>query len=228
MTGSLVTAIYNSTSLVEHYDFLEEYGEGNPADKMQGGEGSFGYAQGVCAPGHLVCELPYFYDERIGDTSPTETSRKDAILQGIERTREITGLISDLYDRIGDQLTITSQFLTASEHLTKLIVAGTEAKRAWAETNQDLDVPATAPQAFDNLTVGWFCNLLIVGMARRALELENENALTPQVAEALAEVEERFATWASQLEEDVDYRVIPIKTLVEIQLGAALHCIDAL
>ena len=70
--------------------------------------------------------------------------------------------------------------------------------------------------------------LLIVGMLRRAMALENEQAPTPEVGAALAEVEERFAGWAAQLEAEIDYRVIAIKTLVEIQLGAALRMISAL
>jgi hypothetical protein len=224
----LSPAIYQSTTLVEHYDFLEKFGQGDPCARMQGGEGSFGFARGISDPAHIVCELPYFYDERVGDTSPTDTSRKDAILQGIERVREMTGFTSELYARIGQQLTVASRFRTASEHLTKLIVDGLEAKRAWAETSPELDVPATVAQRFDNLVVGRFYNLLIVGMLRRTLALENEQASTPEIDAALAEVEERFAGWAAQLEEEIDYRVIPIKTLVEIQLGAALRYIDTL
>jgi len=224
----LSPAVYRSTSLTEHYDFLEEFGQGDPGDKMQGGEGSFGFARGVSDPAHLVCELPYFYDERIGDTSPTEMSRKDAILKGIERVREMTGFTTGIYQHIGAQLRVSSRFRTASEHLTKLIVDGMQSKRSWAEASPELDVPATVAQRFDNLVVGRFYNLLIVGMLRRALALENEQAPTPEVAVALAEVEERFADWAAQLEEEIDYRVIPIKTLVEIQLGAALCYIDTL
>jgi len=224
----LSPAIYQSTTLTEHYDFLEKFGQGDPCAKMQGGEGSFGFARGISDPAHLVCELPYFYDARIDDTSTTDTSRKDAILQGIERTSEMTGFTSGIYARVGERLTVTSRFRTASEHLTKLIVDGLEVKRAWAENSPELDIPATAAQLFDNLVVGRFYNLLIVGMLRRALALENEQAPTPEIGEALAEVEERFAGWATELEEEIDYRVIPIKTLVEIQLGAALHIISTL
>ena len=221
-------AIYRSPALTEHYDFLEQYGQGNPADKMQGGEGSYGFAKGVCDPAHLVCELPYFYDARIDDTSLTEMSRKDAILQGVEKAKGIIGFLSDLYERIGPHLTVTSRFRTASEHLAKLVADGLGAKAAWAETKKELDVPATVAQVFDNLTVGRFYNLLLVGMARRALRLELEHAPSEIVSRALQEVEEKFAGWTAELEAEIDYQVIPIKTLVEIQLGSALQFIETL
>ncbi len=224
----LSPAIYRSTRLVEHYDFLEKYGTGQPASQMQGGEGSYGYAKGICNAAHLVCELPYFYDERIGDTRLATVSRREAILAGMTRTKEMTDFISHLYAELGPHLTVSSRFRTASENLTKLIVAGDASKRTWAESEPSLDVPASVAQQFDNLVVGRFYRLLIVGMVRRALLLERAHSGSPRISEALNDVETRFFMWAKALEEEIDYKVIPIKSLVEIQLGAALHFISAL
>ena len=223
----LSPAIYQSTALTEHYDFLERYGA-DPCSRMQGGEGSFGFIKGICESSHLICELPYFYDKKIQDRTLTDRSRKDEIIQGIERVGEMAGFTTDLYGRIERRLTIASRFRTASEHLTKVVVDGLATKRAWAENSPELDVPATVAQSFDNQVVGRFYTLLIVGMLRRALTVENERAPTPEIGAALAEVEERFVGWTMQLEKEIDYRIIPIKTLVEIQLGAAFYCLSAM
>ncbi len=220
----LSPAIYRSPALTEHYDFLETYGA-DPCEKIQGGEGSFGFAKAVCDSAHLVCELPYFYDRRIDDTSVTEMSRKDAILEGIESTAEMRQTLSDLYEQLGSKMRIQSRFRRAAENLNRLMIDGAEAKRAWATSEESLNVPATAAQVFDNLTVGRFYTLLIVGMARRGLHLEVEESNDPTMVEALRQLDDAFQRWAAQLEEEIDYRVIPIKTLVEIQLGAALHYI---
>jgi len=224
----LSPAIYRSTSLVDHYDFLERFGEADPASKMQGGEGSYGYAAGICGAAHLVCELPYFYDERIDDTSLTDLPRRDAILQGIEGTQEILSVVVETFNRLGDELSAVSRFRTASRELSRLVLDHLETKRAWAERTPELAEPATVAQRFDNLTVGRFYNLLIVGMARRALAAELAQRRAPAVEAAKHQLDNQFSLWAQRLEEEIDYRVIPIKTLVEIQLGAALRFIERL
>ena len=222
----LSPAIYQSTALTEHYDFLEKYGA-DPCSKMQGGEGSFGFIKGICESSHLVCELPYFYDPRIEDTSVTTTSRKGAILQGMESTGAMRRTLTELYETFGPKMTVPSRFRRAAENLNRLMVDGAESKRVWATSDPSLDVPATGAQVFDNLTVGRFYTLLIVGMARRGLRLEVEQTGHPEMVEALRRVESSFDAWAAELEAEIDYRVIPIKTLVEIQLGAALHFLAA-
>jgi len=223
----LSPAIYKSSNLTEHYDFLEKYGA-DPCSKIQGGEGSYGFARGVCDSAHLVCELPYFYDRRIADTDVTEMSRKDAILAGIETTKDMRQTLTNLYEELGEKMQVRSRFQRAAQNLNRLMVDGVEAKRAWAISDTSLDVPATVAQVFDNLTLGRFYTLLVVGMARRGLRLEVEASGNEEMTEALRRLETLFATWAEQLEQDIDYRVIPIKTLVEIQFGAALHFIEQL
>ena len=220
-------AIYKSPALAEHYDFLEQYGA-DPCSKMQGGDGSFGFGQSVCDSTHLVCELPYFYDERIADMTPTQMSRKAAILEGIERTADMRSELTTLYERLGGAMKVASRFRRAAENLNRLICDGVEAKRAWANREESLDVPATVAQVFDNLTVSRFYNVLIVGMACRGLQLEVEKTGDAKMAEALERIEGRFGEWTSALEQEIEYSVIPIKTLVEIQLGAALNYISQL
>ena len=221
----LSPAIYQSTALTEHYDFLEKYGA-DPCAQMQGGEGSYGFAKPICDAAHLVCELPYFYDARIEDTSATNMSRKDAILRGVDSTAEMRRTLTELYETLGSKMTVPSRFRRAAENLNRLMVNGAEMKRAWAASEASLDVPATGAQVFDNLTVGRFYTVLIVGMARRGLRLEVERTSNPEMVAALQRIESAFDRWTAELERDLDYRVIPIKTLVEIQLGASLRFLE--
>ncbi len=222
----LSPAIYQSGGLADHYDFMAQFGD--PVSKMQGGDGSYGFAKPICNASHLVCELPYFYDRRVEDTSLTMTSRKDAILQGIESTSMMTRTLTELYEQYGSKMTVPSRCRRAAENLNRLMANGAEAKRAWANSESSLDVPATGAQLFDNLTVGRFYTVLVVGMARRGLRLEVEQSGNPEMADVLERLETLFNGWVADLERDVDYRVIPIKTLVEVQLGAALQIISTL
>jgi hypothetical protein len=136
--------------------------------------------------------------------------------------------LTDLYHTMGAKMSVPSRFRRAAENLNQLMADGAEAKRAWATSESSLAVPATVAQRFDNLTVGRFYTLLIVGMACRGLRLEAESAGDSQMQDALQTLETSFGSWAAELEDEIDYKVIPIKTLVEIQLGAALHYISTL
>ena len=223
----LSPAIFETSGVAEQYNFLETYGA-DPCERMQSGEGSYGYASGICGAAHLVCELPYFYDRRIASTTLAGISRKDAILEGIEKTREMQEALINLYEILGPDMRAISRFRRAAEGLTRLMLDGTKSKVQWAESEPSLDTPATHAQVFDNFVVGRFYNLLIVGMAVRGLRLEVTQHSSPAMKEALTELEDRFSKWAASLENELDYRIIPIKTLVEIQLGAALHFINTL
>jgi len=223
----LSPAIYQSTAIQEQYEFLQTYGV-DPCSRMRGGEGSFGYARGICDAAHLVCELPYFYDRRIDDTTVTDVCRRDAILQGIEGNQEIQRYLAGLYDKWGSRMKVASRFRRAAEGLNRLMLEGSETHKKWAESEKSLDAPATVAQLFDNSIVSRFYGLLIVGMAVRGLRLEVEQNQDAQLDHVFDELQTRFTQWTDALEDELDYQVIPIKTLVEIQLGAALEFISAL
>lgn len=223
----LSPAIYQSSGIKEQYDFLQTYGA-DPCARMDGGEGSFGYARGICDAAHLVCELPYFYDRRIDDTTRTDVRRRDAILDGMAASLSMQQYLADLYRTWGAEMKVASRFRRAAEGLNRLMLNGAEARKAWAESEASLDTPATVAQVFDSSTVSRFYNLLIVGMAVRGLRLELEQHPSERLARVFADLESRFTGWTDALEDELDYQVIPIKTLVEVQLGAALEFISTL
>lgn len=219
-------AVYQVPSVRDNYDFLERFASGSPADQIGAGASSFEFARAISDPAMLICELPYFYDPRIEDVQEAQMTRREALLEGIERTQEITGFLTRLFDGVSGELTATSRFRTAVDSMLKLISAGDEAKRAWAQSTPELTGPATEAQVFDNLLVGRFYRLLVCGMAVRALDHELACRHTAAVAEARQRAAEAFDRWAGDLEVELDYQVIPIKTLVEIQLAAALEVLS--
>lgn len=215
-------AVYRVPTVTEHYDFLEKYVPGDPAAKITGGASSFEYARPISNPAMLICELPYFYDTRIENTSPAGMTRKQAILDGVACSQEVLGALRDALAPLQGKWAVRSRFVIAVENFIELIGSSDAAKAQWAEHTPELDAPATVAQAFDNLLVTRFYRLLVVGMARRALELELRRRRSSVAERAMETLAARFQEWAHELERDLDYRVIPIKKLVEIQLGAAL------
>lgn len=192
------------------------------------GAGSYGFASQVCDPAHLMVELPYFYDPRTADTSTDSGTRREAILAGVDRSLEIITFLSETLHGVRNELTEASRLRDSSLEIVGMMASNLEAKRAWAQKSPELDAPVTVAQKFDSAIAFRFYQLLFVGMVRRAIQVQIDVKGSETLSSALSAVEARFSEWAEELEAELDYKVIPIKTLVEIQLGAALHFIQAL
>jgi len=223
----LSPAIFKTPTVRDHYDFLEANIKDDPATRLKMGAGSYGFASQVCDPAHLMVELPYFYDPRTADTSVAEGTRKNAILRGVDRATEIITFLSETLASVESELTSPTLPRNASFEIVGMMSQNLEAKHAWANNASDLDVPVTVAQKFDSEIAFRFYQLLFVGMTKRAIEEQVKQSPTPGLNAALRAIDARFSEWTAEMERDLDYKVIPIKTLVEIQLGAALHFIRA-
>jgi hypothetical protein len=101
--------------------------------------------------------------------------------------------------------------------------------------NPEFEKAATGAEVFDNLLVSKFYKLLQIAMLVRANESEialldesgvgdgpARRALETARAAALA----RYEPLCEQLENDIDYQVVPIKKLVTVQLACGLLAAD--
>jgi hypothetical protein len=224
----LSPAIYQTPTLKDQYEFIAAQTGKDPARVLEMGEGSYGFAREICDPAHLMCEVPYFFDPRTGDTSEAAGTRREAILAGLYRAQPMIDLVTTTMDRVQDRLTEPTRVRDACLEIAPMLSRNLEMQRRWASTSPELDTPATVSQVFDSAIAYRFYRLLFVGLTRRALKAQLSIGADTVLADALAHVEERFASWMQELESELDYRAIPIKTLVEIQLGAALHFLPAL
>ena len=224
----LSPAIYKTPTLVDQYEFMAAQSRGDPAETLKMGEGSYGFASAICDPAHLMCEVPYFFDPRTGDTSEAAGTRREAILDGLDRAQPIIDFLTATMDRVQDRLTEPTRMRDACVEIVPMLSRNLEMQRTWASTSPDLDTPATVSQVFDSAIAYRFYRLLFVGLTRRALKAQLATGGDSVLSDALVRVEERLASWMQELESELNYRAIPIKTLVEIQLGAALHFLCAL
>jgi len=224
----LSDAIYKTPTLRDQYDFIARQSSEDPADILKMGEGSYGYAEGVSNPSHLMCELPYFFDPRTADTSATEGTRREAILRGLTRTQPLIELLTNSLEQVAGKLTHPSRLRDASLEIVPMLARNLQMQRTWAETAPELDTPATVAGVFDS-TLGYpFYRLLFLGMARRALRRQLLTSDSADIRQALERLDEGFEKWAGEMEAELDYRAIPIRDLVQIQIGAGLYSIDAL
>lgn len=226
----LYPAIYKSVGVIDHYDYLEKFMPGkDPADMLTSGTSSDEYAS-LHSPGpvrSLINEMPYFFDPRVDDTSPSGKSRLECQLECFEESEKVIALMARLYEKAKPFVTTWNPFFLAAEDRVKNNV-DLSANKEWARSNPEFQKPATVAQEFDNLYISRFYLNLNMAILRRACVYEKEHAqsLTDEARRVLDEVEraaeERLAADSAFLEEHMNYSAIPIRKLVKIQAASGL------
>jgi hypothetical protein len=169
-----------------------------------------------------VTEVAYFDDPRVMDTSVTDRIRKDAFLESLTIAKEGSDFLIAQLNAVRKDLKGNSPFQTSVEWWAGL-TKNQEARRNWAENAPEMQKPATVAEVFSNTVVSQFYRLLSIGMLVRMLE--GEIAIgngTPAIRKQLVEARQTFEAWADKLEGALNYRVVPIRKLVAVQLGSVL------
>lgn len=222
-------AIYQSLGIRQDYDYMEKYNDGNIGHVLNIGTCSADYAQNVCGAFTLLTELPYFYDARITDLSPSDVLRKDVVLQKLEWEEESNQFIKNT-------LKISQKYMDEKNPFLMALIAFTEGESAEAtkrmvQENPEYSKAATNAEKFDNLWMSKFYKSLSYGMLIRAneSELEKMQKKGEDDPEKKAAFEKAFdlavqkhKELSEELEQNIDYQVVPIKKLVAIQLECGL------
>lgn len=213
----------------QDYDYMEQYGNVDMKEAIKCGTCSADYGKDVCGAFTLLTELPYFYDKRIKDMSPSDILRKDAVLEKLEWNEKSNRFIRETLDISRRYMEEENPFLLALCAFTE--DDSGEATKRMVEENPEYHKTATIAEKFDNGLVSKFYKLLSYGMLIRANEYElekmqgkgeeeQEKAAALKKAFEIAEKEHREL--AEYLEQEIDYLVVPIRKLVSIQLECGL------
>lgn len=214
------SGVYRLPTTKDMYDFHAEMQPGlDPAQLLTHGACSHEYAEPISEPLTIVPEMPYYYDRRVGDVTPTTTRRRDAVLKAMERDEPLLELLAAQYERVRPHLAVATPFEDALTDFLQSSVRTAPARRRWAETFPALDRPATVAELFDSELQMLFYRLLYFGMFRRMVAAQPAHA---ELVAADAAVKAELDRWTAHLEENLDYSVVPIRDLVSVQLGAAL------
>jgi|Deesub1362B_J571_1020462.scaffolds.fasta_scaffold00005_158 uncharacterized short protein YbdD (DUF466 family) len=220
----LSEAIYYMISTPEYYDYLEKHAEKDPSEIIKTGTDSFDYSRKYNPDVfELVTEVPYFYDRRIEDESPTDIKRRKAFLESIEEDKKEYKYRLNIYNKVKDKLKLNTRFQETLEYYLTVFPDAIKAMEKWVKTAEELDRKATVAEAFDVYQVSKFYRILGLGNIRRMLKEEIEAGGDGVLETVLKEVEEEMSRRAEIVEEELEYQVIPIKKLVTIQLAAGLY-----
>lgn len=207
-------AVYPFFSVRDSYDYLLKTLGGDPAESLLTGTSSADYLQERVPDAlTLVCELPYFTDPALADSSPSGRSRRDALAEGMRRTQETLGLIEAHFSALQGKVPANRLFRSVADYVRRT------PKRLAAQHKQ-LQEPAyaeeaTTAQAFDALVCRTLHPALYLGQVYRLATDAGERARADEIR---AQVEERIG----QIEAESDMVVVPLKKLVAVQAGSGL------
>lgn len=230
---SFAPAVFQMLTVKDDYDYTETYTDADPVAGHPFGTSSGDYAMrhGAENPFVFVCELPYFFERRIDDLTPSEITRREAV---VESCRYKARHHEDLARLAGPVLELLSMpdnhFKTAFDERMASGKGDLEAQIRWAESNPEFSAQATVAQAFDNLLVSRFFQATGTALLLRACEMElgrgGQRDFTPQqlhaLETALAGCEAYLKGECDYLEEHMDYQVTPIWKLVTVQAECGL------
>jgi hypothetical protein len=213
-------AIFKLMSTADTYDYMEVNGADMTAFSYGGSSAEYAARHGTLT---LVVEMAYYDDPRVNDQTTTETNRRDAIFAGLDLSDEGYDVVNEHLEAVRDDLRTRSAFEAAVASFMKMQRESKPAERHWAETDPATDRPATVAELFSSNQEVRFYRLLTLGMLVRMLEGEiGIGNGTPTIRQHLKEAAETFERWARELEADLNMRVVPIRKLVAVQLGAVL------
>ena len=217
-------AVYILPTTQETYDYYEKFSDEDPAEIIRSGDSSFGYARRFNPDMfELVTEVPYYYDERIESTERVEELRRDLVLKSLDFSKKDMDELRSIYEGLKDRIEVQTRFQEALDYFIDSFYRGYEAYRKWAETSPELDRKATVSEKFDNELVSKTYSLFKWGMLLRLIEANLERTGGGDFKDSAERVRRIIEERLKFLESNLDFNVIPIKKLVQIQLTAGLY-----
>ena len=143
----------------------------------------------------------------------------------------------DQIEQIGKILEPVKPWLTEDNPFPKIVLlsvdkndASTQAQIDYYKKTEAYQQPCKESEAFDCLDITRFYTLLSWGLSVRAINYAIEHTnIDPQLAKtALEQAQAGFDKLAAELENDIDYSVVPIRSLIGVQLESGMLVADLL
>lgn len=213
-------AIFEMLGTSATYDYLEANGSDMSTFNSGGSSDEYASRYGTIT---LVTEMAYFDDPRVNDQTVTDINRREAILAGMDKADATADLVAEILAAVKDDVRTKSSFEVAVTWFNKMHEQYKGAERHWAKTDPATDRLATVAEVFSSNQESRFYRMLSLGMLVRMLEGEvSVGNGTPTIRKNLVKARDLFDTWSSELESELEMRVVPIRKLVAVQLGAIL------
>lgn len=220
----LSPAIYRMGEVSDLYDFLYENMGPEAANGLGMGRNSAGYGKAECGAYSLLTELPFFFDKRICDMTPSDATRGECLLADLDFTDESDRDILSLIEKAAGLISPDNLFHTTLLSFTQS--ENTGARREMIGASEDSGDIVTQSQKFSMTVEPMFYKLLSFGMLVRLFDHELD--ITPDAGAETAlrgfrkEAAELFESYKDRLLAQLNCEAVSIRKLVEIQLESGL------
>ena len=171
----------------------------------------------------IIVEVAYFDDPRVADQTPMDRSVRAVIADSTRIAEEGLAYLEPALEAVGARLRTRSVFEESVRSNLGLERATIDAKSTWAESAPETLAAATVADLFANRQEVKIRRLINLGTFIRMLETEViAGHGNPVVRQTLEDARVRFQAWEDDLESELEVRVVPIRKLVAVQLGAVL------
>ena len=132
--------------------------------------------------------------------------------------------MANLLERIENEITLVSACYRAFRSLFGLYETSASSRREAIINDNSTLAPATVATRVDALYISVFYKMLIVGMLDRAilLQIDVPSSNVKLLLDAHYELQDYLNNWIDDIEQNLSYSAINIRTLVQAQLGAML------
>lgn len=221
-------AIYYCGGVKEEYDYLEKYGGAEELNRLRTGDTSAAYAHDRYGSFTLLTELPYFYDPRIEDTSPSDMTRLEVLRQSTEEIERINRDLRRILALTEDRLGADNPYMAAVRDFSQGNGDGNAALNQ-AVSDPAFQEPATQAEKLDQLVISKFYKMILYGMLVQANELElKRTGEQPELRRGYEEALAGLKAITGFLEEHLNYSAVPIRKLIAVQLESGLVVLEHL
>jgi hypothetical protein len=224
---SLDEGIYHDYGVTDEYDFLSKTLASDPAAGINYGTDCYEYIKQMYDGFSLTCELPYFHDGKIMDTTPTNTKRRDIVLQSLKTEADTRDLVQHVLDETEGLLKANSRIYRSIGNFLNQVNQVEQTTHAYSKDGA-FERPATVAEMFDLTVLKKFSQMPVLGMVGRLLkeaEARTENHKLGQLHDI---VRSRLVQLNNAILQESEPQVIPIEKLVRIQLQSAIICLKHL
>lgn len=222
---SFAPAVFKNGGIQEDYDYIEKFAEPGTdlSQRFECGTSSNDYASKY-GTYSLVAELPYFYSPKIESDRLMDFTRKEAILKGEKIRLDEYREINELYQTYKQYVSDDNPFTKMIDMMVKDIEASYEERKKHVDSDDQFLQPCKESEAFDSLEITRFYALLSWGLLVRGAEFEctkHDGDIATRLKGITEELREKMMAKAGAVE-SMDYSLVPIQTLVRIQLESGL------
>jgi hypothetical protein len=224
---SLDEGIYHDYGVTDEYDFLSKTLTSDPAASINYGTDCYEYIKQMYDGFSLTCELPYFHDEKIMDTTPTNTKRRDIVLQSLKTEADTRDLIQHVLDETEGLLEVNSRIYRSIGNFLNQVNQVEQTTYAYSKDGA-FERPATVAEVFDLTVLKKFSQMPVLGMMGRLLKEAEARTRNHRLGQLYHTVRSRLAQLNNAILQESEPQAIPIEKLVRIQLQSAIICLKHL